>query len=421
MINKVKGTYDVLPNESKIWQYLENYIKKLYESYNYNEIRTPIFEYSNLFHRDSEGSDMVTKETYNFKDKGNRDLTLRPEGTAGVIRSYVENKLYATNQLAKLFYIGPNFRYERPQKGRFRQFMQFGVEVIGSSDYLIDVENIYLAYQTVKGLKLKEFQLVINNLGDKVSKENYQKALFEYLNPFKDKLSPDSKERLIKNPLRILDSKSKEDQEILKDAPSINDYLSDESKNNFNKIKDVLEKLKVDFKVDDKLVRGLDYYSDTVFEIISTNKNFGSQTALVGGGRYNNLVKEVGGPDLSGMGFAFGMERLIEAIHLENIKLFEEPTIDAYFIHFNEVTKKEAFIIQANLRDEGFSSDLNYLNSSFKAQLKEGLRLNTRFLLILGEDELKVNQITIKDTKTSSQKTINKDEITSYLRGEKHV
>ncbi|MFA5692386.1 MAG: histidine--tRNA ligase [Acholeplasmataceae bacterium] len=421
MINKVKGTYDLLPSDIYIWQYLEKFIKELYQKYNYKEIRTPIFEYSNLFHRDNEHSDMVTKETYNFKDKGNRDLTLRPEGTAGVLRSYIENKLYANNRLVKLFYIGPNFRYERPQKGRFRQFMQFGVETLGSNDYLIDVEIIKLAFETVKQLGLKQYILKINTLGDKQSKTNFEKALVNYLTPFYNELSFDSKERLTKNPLRILDSKDPNDLKIIKNAPSLKDYLSDKSKESFENITKMLTSLKIDYEIDYKLVRGLDYYSDTVFEILSTNPNFGSQTALVGGGRYNSLVKELGGPEIPGIGFAFGMERLVESIKLEEISLPKEKTLDAYFITFDPKTKKEAFKLQALLRDNGFITDLNYLNSSFKSQLKEALSEEAKYLIIIGEDELNENKVTVKDTKLETQEKVKIDNLVSYLKEKLNV
>src|SRR5690606_33333586 len=222
---KVKGTYDVLPNESKRWQALEKFVRDLFNTFKYEEIRTPMMEYSNVFHRENEQSDMVTKETYNFKDKGDRDLTLRPEGTAGVIRSYVENKLYANNRLTKLYYIGPNFRYERPQKGRYRQFMQFGVEAVGSSDPFVDAEVIFLAYETIRRLGLKGVKVKLNSIGDDLSKSNYKKVLVDYLTPFKDQLSADSIERLNKNPLRILDSKAPEDKEIVENAPLPINYL----------------------------------------------------------------------------------------------------------------------------------------------------------------------------------------------------
>ncbi|MBN3490489.1 histidine--tRNA ligase [Acholeplasma equirhinis] len=413
---KVKGTYDVLSSEARRWQALETYVKAVFKKFNYQEIRTPIMEYSNVFHREDENSDMVTKETYNFEDKGGRMLTLRPEGTAGIIRSYIENKLYATNDLVKLWYMGPNFRYERPQKGRFRQFSQFGVEVVGAMDPYLDAEVIQLAYEIIKGLSLKGVSVKINSLGDKASKQNYMKVLKAFLEPKKDQLSPDSQARLDKNPLRILDSKDPVDKELLKDAPLPLDHLSDEAKLNFEKIQEALALAGVEYKIDKRLVRGLDYYSFVVFEIQADIEGFGSQNALGGGGRYNELVESLGGPSKPGVGFAFGMERLLDALELEGIKMVDEPKLDAYFITFDETSKKEAMKLQSLLRKENISVDLNYSGKAFKGQLKEALAQNAKFLLILGENELNMGKINVKNTKTEFQELIDIKDLVINLK-----
>ncbi len=402
---KVKGTYDILPNDAAKWQALESYVRTLFKKFNYQEIRTPIMEYSSVFHRENEHSDMVTKETYNFFDKSERSLTLRPEGTAGVVRSYIENKLYANQDLSKLYYIGPSFRYERPQKGRFRQFMQLGVEALGSNNPLLDAEVISMAYETIKGLGLKDVVVKINSLGDDEAKKNYQQVLYDYLLPFKSQLSPDSQTRLEKNTLRVLDSKAETDQAIIKNAPLPLDHLNIESSANFNAVTDALDAAKVAYEIDKKLVRGLDYYSHTVFEIQANIPGFGAQNALGGGGRYQNLVKELGGPSVPGVGYAFGMERLLDALEMEGIHLAGSQPLDAYFITFNQEAKAVAFALQSKLRSEGLSSDLNYTDKSFKGQLKEALAYQARFLLILGEDELKKKVINIKNTETEVQIT----------------
>ncbi|CDR31003.1 Histidine--tRNA ligase [Acholeplasma oculi] len=414
---KVKGTYDVLPAESPKWQALENYIRNLYGLYQYKEIRTPMMEYSQVIHRESEDSDMVTKETYNFKDKSDRDLTLRPEGTAGVIRSYVENKIYATSNLSKFYYIGPNFRYERPQKGRFRQFMQFGIEALGSTDASVDAEVITLAYETISKLGLKNAVVKINSLGDQASKSNYREALKAYLAPLKHKLSPDSQLRLEKNPLRILDSKDPVDQELLLNAPMPLEHLTEESMKHYQMLVELLSSLHIPYELDKKLVRGLDYYSHTVFEIHATIDGFGAQNALGGGGRYHELVKEMGGPEIPGIGFAFGMERLLNALEAEGITLSQEQRLDAYLINFGNETKKEAFKSLYELRNSCIHAEMDFSNKNFKTQLKDAIKLNAKYVIIFGDDELKLGQVTVKNTETQEQSTIAIKELVAYMKG----
>lgn len=417
-MNKVKGTYDVLPNEVKNWQYLEKKARKIAKKYNFTEIRTPIIEYSGVFHRDNELSDMVTKETYNFKDKSNRDLTLRPEGTAGVIRSYVENKLYIDNDLLKVYSIGPNFRYERPQKGRYRQFMQFSLEAIGIKKPLVDAEVITMSKDFIESLGLKNVSIEVNSIGDKESRINYQNALISYLTPFKEELSNDSKERLTKNPLRILDSKSDADQKIILNAPKPIDYLSDASKKYFDDVIKYLKIFNVNYKINDQLVRGLDYYSDTVFEVKAEIKNFGAQNVLGGGGRYENLVEELGGPKTSAIGFAFGMERLLYALEAEALLDIEEEALDAYIISFDEKFNEYSASILNTLRNKNYLVDIDFNNKSFKSQLKKALKLNAKTLIIIGEDEHSNNKVTVKNTKTEVQETINLKDLVKQLEKE---
>ncbi|HHT55229.1 MAG TPA: histidine--tRNA ligase [Acholeplasma sp.] len=418
LMNRAKGTYDVLPNDIKKWQYLENIAKNIATKYNFSEIRTPIFEYSGVFHRESELSDMVTKETYNFKDKGNRDLTLRPEGTAGVIRAYVENKLYVESDLLKVYSIGPNFRYERPQKGRYRQFSQFSLEAIGIKSALLDAEVIKMSQEFIETLGLKNVSIEINSIGDLKSRENYLEALVNYLTPFKEELSNDSKERLIKNPLRILDSKDKKDQEIIKDAPKPIDYLSVESSNYFNELLKYLKIFNVNYKVNNQLVRGLDYYSDTVFEVKAEIKDFGAQNVLGGGGRYDNLVSELGGPKTSAIGFAFGMERLLYALEAEEVLNLEEDSLDVFIINFSKEFNLYTTSLLTELRNNNYFVDLDFTNKSFKSQLKKALKLNAKILVIVGDEEFNNNMVTVKNTKTEEQTTIKKDELIKTIKKE---
>lgn len=413
---KVKGTYDVLPTEAENWVALESYVRQLFKTYNYGEIRTPMMEYSNVIHRETELSDMVIKETYNFKDKSDRDLTLRPEGTAGVIRSYVENKLYAQAGVTKLYYMGPNFRYERPQKGRFRQFMQFGCEVLGSNEPSIDAEVIELAYETIYRLGLKQVSVKLNSLGDDASKANYRQALIDFLTPVKDKLSKDSQDRLTHNPLRILDSKDSADIELIKDAPLPLDYLNETSKKHFEAVLELLNLMNIPYEIDRKLVRGLDYYAHTVFEIHATIKGFGAQNALGGGGRYQNLVKELGGPDTPGIGYAFGMERLLSALEQEGITLTSPKQLDVYFITFDQQSRKKAIQLQHILRSEHILSDIDHLNRGFKPQLKEALRYDSKFIIIIGENELNNNVVQLKNTKTEEQVEVSMDTLLDTLK-----
>ena len=417
MIQKQKGTYDVYGNTGKKIVYLENLLKALMEKYNYEYVRTPVFEASDLFHRGvGETSDIVSKETYDFTDRGNRNITLRPEGTAGVVRSFIENKMYArTEQPIKTWYYGPMYRYERPQSGRYREFYQFGVEVFGTNDPMIDAEIISIPVNFYKLLGLKGIKVNINSLGDAESRKNYRDALIEYFKPHINTLCEDCKTRFLKNPLRILDCKVDKETEILKNAPSILDYLNEVSKKHFENVKKYLEALDIEYVVNPKIVRGLDYYTNTVFEVEANVEGFGSQNVLCAGGRYNNLVETIGGPSTAGIGFALGFERLLTALDYENINVIEDDGIDVYIIPMSENEKQKSLNVTNNLRMNGFKVDMDYLNRNIKSNFKQADRLNSKFVIIIGEEEIKTNVATIKNNHEKTEEKIEFDKLVEYL------
>lgn len=417
MIQKQKGTYDVYGNTGKKIVYLENLLKALMEKYNYEYVRTPLFEASDLFHRGvGETSDIVSKETYDFTDRGNRNITLRPEGTAGVVRSFIENKMYArTEQPIKTWYYGPMYRYERPQSGRYREFYQFGVEVFGTNDPMIDAEIISIPVNFYKLLDLKGIKVNINSLGDAESRKNYRDALIEYFKPHINTLCEDCKTRFLKNPLRILDCKVDKETEILKNAPSILDYLNEVSKKHFENVKKYLEALDIEYVVNPKIVRGLDYYTNTVFEVEANVEGFGSQNVLCAGGRYNNLVETIGGPSTAGIGFALGFERLLTALDYENINVIEDDGIDVYIIPMSENEKQKSLNVTNNLRMNGFKVDMDYLNRNIKSNFKQADRLNSKFVIIIGEEEIKTNVATIKNNHEKTEEKIEFDKLVEYL------
>lgn len=416
MITRPRGCQDILPGEVEYWQKIENYLRRVCALYNYKEIRTPIFESANLFHRDqADSSDMVTKETYDFKDRGDRDLTLRPEGTAGAARAYIENKLYVDNQVTKLYYMGPIFRYERPSQGRQRQFHQFGVEAYGSNDPLLDAEVIALACTAIKGLGLTGVKVKINTLGDEESRKRYKDVLVNYFSQYKDDLCEDCKNRLVKNPLRILDCKVDSDKDYFKTAPIITDYLSDESKEHFNKVVNALKDMNIDYEIDPTLVRGLDYYTYTVFEIVANIKDFGAANTICAGGRYNNLVKDLEGPETPAVGLAFGMERLILALKSEEKLPNVSKATHAYFIALGEEAREKSLNIMNTLRYQGLMCDMDYQAGSLKSQFKKADKNNAIFTLILGSDELAKGVINVKNNETDVQETVNLDELSNYL------
>lgn len=416
MNTKPKGTYDVLPLESDRWNNLETAIKKVCKLYNFKEIRTPIFESFNVFHRDqSDSSDMVNKETYDFVDRSDRKMTLRPEGTAGVIRAYVENKIYANEQTSKLFYVGPMFRYERPQKGRTRQFSQFGVEALGSNSPLMDVEVISLGVTLIKALGLKNVKVKINTLGDSISRMNYKNVLVKHFSAHQEELCEDCKERLVKNPLRLLDCKVCKDKEFFVSAPKINDYLNLESKERFEQVLKSLDDLNIEYEVSPKLVRGLDYYSHTVFELEVDIPEFGAQNVIGAGGRYDNLVKDLGGPDIPGVGMAFGLERLLMACEYGGKSLKSKDFVHVFFITLGDKCKQAGMKEIAELRNLGLICDMDFSQASLKSQFKHADDKNAMFTCILGDNELENQVVNIKDNKTDVQETIPLDGIYEYV------
>lgn len=403
MYQTVKGTYDILPDDLKAYEDLEDSFRLLLELYGYKLMKTPVFEYTGVFKKENDTSDMVTKEMYTFSPNEKDSLTLRPEGTAGIIRSVIQNKLYASNELPlKLAYIEEMFRHERPQKGRQRQFTQMGVECLGDKSPLIDAEVIALGYNFIKLIGLKDIKVLINSLGDSESRLAYKDALKNYFIDYKDQLCYDCQNRFDKNPLRILDCKVDHDKDFMKNAPKMSDYLSDSAKQYFDKLKMYLDELNIPYVVDDKLVRGLDYYTDTVFEVVSTNNEAGSQATIFAGGRYDNLVEELGGPSLSGIGFAIGLERLLIMARAEDVMCEIEDGVDCYLIDVSGGSPY-ALKIAEELRNNFYSCVANLYERSMKSQFKSADRIKATYTLIVGEDELNNNTVTIKDNITKEQ------------------
>ncbi|HHY72893.1 MAG TPA: histidine--tRNA ligase [Bacillus bacterium] len=416
-INIPRGTQDILPGVVEEWQFVEQIMREICKKYNYSEIRTPIFEQTELFQRGvGETTDIVQKEMYTFDDRGGRSMTLRPEGTAPTVRSFVEHKMFgASNQPVKLFYIGPMFRYERPQAGRWRQFVQFGVEALGSNDPAIDAEVIALAMDVYRELGLKHLKLVINSLGDLESRKEHREALINHFKPRIGEFCGDCQSRLEKNPMRILDCKKDRDHELMKSAPSILDYLNEESRNFFEKVKLYLTDMGIDYEIDPRLVRGLDYYNHTAFEIMSDAEGFGAITTLMGGGRYNGLTEEIGGPPTPGIGFALSIERLLLALKAEGIHLPVENKLDCFLVALGDAAKDKAASLLYELRKAGFTADKDYQDRKLKAQFKAADRLNVKYVAVLGEDELAKSVINVKDMETSTQEEVKLTNFIEYL------
>ena len=417
MITKPKGTKDIYGMEAKCWQYVSRVIDEVMEKYNYNFIRVPVFESSELFHRGvGETTDIVTKETYDFTDRGGRSMTLRPEGPAGVVRSFIENKVYGDdNKPAKYYYNMPMYRYERPQAGRLRELTQFGMEIIGTDDPLSDAEIISLAVNIYSLLGLKGIKVNINSLGDSKSRNNYREALIKHFEPHKDELCSDCIERLEKNPLRILDCKVDKDKKIMKTAPKTIDYLNEESKERFEKVKEYLEIMQVKYVVDPSVVRGLDYYNHTVFEIEADIEGFGAQNVIGGGGRYNNMVEQLGGPSTPAIGFAAGFDRLMIALEKENKLPKIDNSVDLFLLYVNEDEKKYAAYLTNELRMSGFIVETDYLARSLKAGFKQADRLNSKFTIVLNSDDLKNNEVKVKNNKTREEELVSVDALIYYL------
>ncbi|MGT2750125.1 histidine--tRNA ligase [Streptococcus orisasini] len=411
-LQKPKGTQDILPKETAKWQYVENFARETFKKYHYGEIRTPMFEHYEVISRSvGDTTDIVTKEMYDFHDKGDRHITLRPEGTAPVVRSYVENKLFApeVQKPVKVFYIGSMFRYERPQAGRLREFHQIGVECFGSSNPATDVETIAMAYQLFAELGIKDVVLHLNSLGNSESRKAYRQALIDYLTPMKDNLSKDSQRRLEENPLRVLDSKEKEDKVAVENAPSILDYLDEESQEHFAAVREMLEALGIPYVIDTNMVRGLDYYNHTIFEFITTVDR--SELTICAGGRYDGLVEYFDGPATAGFGFGLGLERLLLVLEKQGIKLPLDDSLDVYVAVLGSSVNAKALELVQALREQGFAAERDYLGRKIKAQFKSADAFKAKMVITLGESEVETGQVTIKNNKTREELTVSFDAI----------
>ncbi len=409
-----RGTVDILPAQSGKWQELEQLLRTICANYNVKEIRTPIFEHTELFNRAvGDTTDVVSKEMYTFEDRKGRSMTLRPEGTAGIARAYVENKLYGMpEKLQKVYYMGPMFRYERPQNGRQRQFHQFGVEMLGVESPYVDVECMLMAVTVVKALGLKNIQLHINTLGDQESRDAYREALQNHFQPVLNELCHDCQVRYEKNPLRILDCKVDKNHPMMKTAPKTIDYLTDNAKAHFEKVCALLDDLEIDYVVDPNLVRGLDYYSHTVFEIISDDPKLGAGSTVGGGGRYNGLVEELGGPQTPGVGFAFGMERLMIALGDDHE---DEDGLDVYIMPLGSEAKDLAMQIMTMLRANGFTCDMDQCDRGLKGQFKSADRFHAHFSMIIGDEEVQKEVVNMKCNHTKEQVEVPLENIVEFI------
>ena len=411
-LQKPKGTQDILPKDSAKWQYVEEFARNTFRKYNYAEIRTPLFEHYEVISRSvGDTTDIVTKEMYDFYDKGDRHITLRPEGTAPVVRSYVENKLFAPEiqKPVKLYYMGSMFRYERPQAGRLREFHQIGVECFGSNNPATDVETIAMAAQFFNEIGIRNVTLQLNSLGNAESRATYRQALIDYLMPLKDNLSKDSQRRLEENPLRVLDSKEKEDKLAVENAPSILDYLDEESRTHFQAVRSLLEALEIPYTINTNMVRGLDYYNHTIFEF--TADVAGNELTICAGGRYDSLVAYFGGPETAGFGFGMGVERLLLVLEKQGVELPLENRLDVYIAVLGEGANNTALKIVQALRRQGFTVERDYLNRKLKAQFKSADTFGAKVLITLGESEIESNQVTIKNNQTREELTVSLNQI----------
>lgn len=415
----LKGTHDILPEEVYKWDYMEGVIRDVCARYGYKEIRTPIIEATELFQRGiGDTTDVVTKEMYTFTDRGNRSVTLRPENTASAVRAYLEHKMYGDQQVHKMFYIGSMFRYDRPQAGRYREFHQFGLEVLGASSPLADAEVIAMACEIFHRLGLKDLDLHLNSIGDKNCRPAYRQKLIEFFEGKKDQLCDDCRERLYKNPLRILDCKEEGCKKASIGAPEITDYLCDDCHKKFEAVKHYLDGLGISYTVDPRLVRGLDYYTNTAFEI--QYPPLGAQSAVCGGGRYDGLVEEIGGPSTPGIGFAIGLERLLLALEMQNLIPAPKAQKLVYIAALGEDAVAEGFKIQEELRGLGVLTDMDLQGRSLKGQMKQAGKLDSQFTVIIGSNELEKGAAAVKNMADGTQKDIPFAEVAGYISKEEH-
>ena len=417
--SKPKGTYDVLPNESAKWHDVEQVVREVAKVYHFQEIRTPMFETSELYHRSAgEASDVVSKETYDFEDRGGRHMTLRPEGTAGVVRSFIENKLYTKTGTQKMYYIGQMFRYERQQKGRYRQHVQFGVEAFGSDHPLQDVEVIAMACLVLKKLGLDtNIKVKLNSLGSDASRELYRVALVEHFSKYKDQLCSDCQIRFEKNPLRILDCKRDAESLAMASAPEMVNYLTPEDLAYFTAVKSGLDAVGISYEYDRNLVRGFDYYTHTIFEVQADIPGFGAQTTLCGGGRYDKLVEELGGPSTPGIGFGMGLERVLLALEAAEIQHGAVEGVDVFFLPMGEAAQAMVARMMNQIREAGIVCEVDYSQRKLKARFKLADDVCARYTAVVGEDEVTHEILKVKDATTGDQTEVKVEELIKFVKG----
>ncbi|MDR5658073.1 histidine--tRNA ligase [Serpentinicella sp. ANB-PHB4] len=416
MITKApRGTHDVLPSDVYKWNYIENIAKSVAEKYGFKEMRTPVFEHTELFERGiGETTDVVEKEMYTFEDKGKRSITLKPEGTASVVRTFIEHKLYADSQPTKLFYITPVFRYEKPQAGRYREHHQFGVEVFGASNPSIDAEVINLAMTIYQSLGIKQLELRINNIGCPICREAYHKELKNYLSEKVNNLCTTCLSRYDRNPMRIIDCKVDKCQEQLTEVPLMIDHICDECHDHFNELKKYLEALEINYTVDPKIVRGLDYYTKTAFEIIT--EEAGKKGTLCGGGRYDKLVEDCGGPKTPGVGFGMGLERALLSLENQQIDIPKPKNTDAFIVTMGESASLVGFKLLKMMRDQSIKADQNHVTRSVKAQFKYADKLSATYTIVIGDEEVNNNVVLLKNMLTGEQEQVSYDDVVNILK-----
>ncbi len=416
-----KGTFDILPygtddlwRLSRYWQFIEDICRKTASTYGYEEIRTPLYEKTELFQRGvGETSDIVMKEMFTFQDRGERWMSLRPEGTASVMRAFIENQLAPLKPIHKLFYLGPMFRYERPQSGRYRQHHQFGIEAIGAGAPEQDAEVIDLLFQIYKNLGIQNVKVHVNTVGDLETRTSFKEALLSYLKPFFQDLSSDSQIRFEKNPLRILDSKDPKDKEIMKEAPSILHYLSAPAKHHFQELCHLLDVIQIPYVINDRIVRGLDYYNKTVFEFIT--EDLGAQNTIGAGGRYDGLLATFGGPDLPGIGFGTGLERVLQVMETQKSKNIQSPHPLIYFIPMGDAAREKCFSLAALCRHHGHRVEIDLSSRKVQNSLQNALKLGATYCAIIGDAELEKGKIQLKHLETREQKEIHFNELLSTI------
>lgn len=415
LTNAPRGTKDILPDTVGDWNYVEGEIRELCRRFGYSEIRTPIFEHTELFQRGiGEGTDVVDKEMYTFTDRGERSITLRPENTASAVRAYLQNKLYAQSNLVKLFYIGSMFRYDRPQAGRMREFHQFGVEALGEANPAVDAEVVLLAMNLLEGLGLKDLELSINSVGCPKCRSKYRTMLQDFFRDKLEDLCEDCRSRFERSPLRILDCKKDSDKPYMADAPKITDCLCEECAEHFAKLKELLTSAGISFTHDPRLVRGLDYYTKTAFEI--KYPPLGAQSAVAGGGRYDGLIEEMGGNPTPAVGFATGLERLLLALESQNLLPEKNRSVDAYVVALGETAQAEGFKLLNSLRQQGLSAAMDFAGRSMKAQMKQANKLGAKYSVILGEDEISEGVVMLRSMEDSSQAKVPMNQVAEKIK-----